>query len=32
VMAGRLARIIDRGRAFTGGRVPAAASEESSLD
>jgi len=32
VMAGRLARIIDRGRAFTEGRVPAASSEDASLD
>jgi len=32
VMAGRLARIIDRGRAFTEGRVPAASSGQASLD
>ncbi|HJY77297.1 MAG TPA: DUF2721 domain-containing protein [Burkholderiales bacterium] len=32
VMAGRLARIIDRGRAFTEGRVPASSLEETSLD
>jgi len=32
VMAGRLARIIDRGRAFTEGRVPAASFQEASLD
>ena len=32
VMAGRLARIIDRGRAFTEGRVPVGSSEEASLD
>jgi hypothetical protein len=31
VMAGRLARIIDRGRAFTEGRVPVGSSEEASL-
>jgi hypothetical protein len=32
VMAGRLARIIDRGRAFTEGRVPVGSSEEGSLN
>ena len=32
VMAGRLARIIDRGRAFTEGRVMAPASGEAALD
>ena len=32
VMAGRLARIIDRGRAFSEGRVPAAPSEDAHTD
>src|SRR5262249_5218374 len=32
VMAGRLARIIDRGRAFTEGRVPPSSSGQASLD